>query len=237
MSSKRLKADDSPKSLPYDRKATNGTFYFKPNGLIKKTMSISMDGRVHHLVCYYSKHDATVGKNENQSWIALMSELRKIPIPKELIDQQATRKSYGLVNTTDLQALAEQEMQLLDDIEAKWSPGACDSLPSARRKSFSAISNKREDDLGMFRNRAVSEFNQAVPSTTPDISFVPVLLSSKDFQQQQYQYFPNYQNLGKKKVPHTSNPRPNYRGIKSTSTNPTNVFFNCTNNLQLPITW
>lgn len=43
---------DSPKSL----------FIIKEDGLIKKTLSMTIDGQLHHMVCYYSKLDFMLGK-------------------------------------------------------------------------------------------------------------------------------------------------------------------------------
>ena len=44
--------NDAPKSL----------FIIREDGLIKKTLSMTIDGQLHHLVCYYSKSDFFLGK-------------------------------------------------------------------------------------------------------------------------------------------------------------------------------
>lgn len=75
-----------------------GRYIFKPNGLIKKTISIRIDDHPHHLVCYYNRKDFCQGHLGGGSTFnsALMQEMRRVVIPPELLSQQSFRKPAGL---------------------------------------------------------------------------------------------------------------------------------------------
>lgn len=74
-----------------------GRYVFKPEGLIKKTISIRIDGHPHHLICYYNKRDFCQGHLGQSSFnVDLMRELRRVKIPPDLLAQQSFRKPTGL---------------------------------------------------------------------------------------------------------------------------------------------
>eukprot|EP00158_Paraphelidium_tribonemae_P003369 Partr_v1_DN26073_c1_g1_i2_m283 putative Regulatory protein len=66
-----------------------GTYYFKANGLIKKTISVNVDQVQYHMVCYYEKSEAISGQLMRPS---LDPALADITIPQSLLDQQSFRK-------------------------------------------------------------------------------------------------------------------------------------------------
>lgn len=81
----------------------------KPNGLLKKTISAKIDGMVHHLIAYFDENDFIVshngemnGNNQRDTFInTTMNELRKIPLPTDLLLEQTFRKSPLIANGTD----------------------------------------------------------------------------------------------------------------------------------------
>ena len=98
-----------------------GRYTFKSDGLIKKTISIQLEGHTHHLVAYYSLEDFCRGhlqlkeallqgteaetefKDTEQARAALpfdphlMEILRQVPIPVDLMLQQNFRKPAALL--------------------------------------------------------------------------------------------------------------------------------------------
>lgn len=82
-----------------------GRFIFKPGGLIKKTISIRIDNHPHHLICYYNKKDFCSGHIHKGTPLGsdfnheLMSKIREIPIPQELLAQQHFRKPVNVNRT------------------------------------------------------------------------------------------------------------------------------------------
>lgn len=90
-----------------------GRYEFKKDGLIKKTISIQLDGHTHHLVAYYSLEDFCRGHLKLSKMLAsppkeeaelaepneqvpfeprLMEMLRQVPIPVNLMMKQNFRK-------------------------------------------------------------------------------------------------------------------------------------------------
>lgn len=80
-------------------------YVFKSNGLLKKTISAKVDGRMQHLVCYFSEVDFLQSHSPQSSSTSttapaktardsspLMEELRKTRIPPDLVLQQNFRK-------------------------------------------------------------------------------------------------------------------------------------------------
>lgn len=73
----------------------------KPNGLLKKTISAKIDGMVHHLIAYFDEKDFIQSHKEGHANEAntihshdpTMNELRKIPIPTDLLLDQTFRKA------------------------------------------------------------------------------------------------------------------------------------------------
>ncbi len=119
-----------------------GKFVFKPGGLVKKTISIRIGDHPHHLVCYYNKKDFCQGHLGHSSFNAdLMTELRKVRIPAELMAQQSFRKPSGIV----VDAVPPQQQSQTRDVKRK---GAV----SKRRSSFpGAMANRsRKDSLTEF---------------------------------------------------------------------------------------
>lgn len=100
-----------------------GRYIFKADGLIKKTISIQLEGHTHHLVAYYSLEDfckghlqlnealneitelssepTTESSSSNSSHppfdAQLMEILRQVPIPVDLMLQQNFRKPAALL--------------------------------------------------------------------------------------------------------------------------------------------
>jgi hypothetical protein len=75
------------------KKATTGskgTYVFKDDGLIKKTISILMNGLTHHLICYYTKQDLTFGTLHSPR---SFQELCEINIGSDLYTHQNFRKA------------------------------------------------------------------------------------------------------------------------------------------------
>lgn len=77
------------KKLNGGQHSHKGRFVFKPGGLLKKTISAHVDAHIHHLVCYYTRRDLSVGTWDSR----LVDELRKVRIPKSLVLAQNFRKS------------------------------------------------------------------------------------------------------------------------------------------------
>lgn len=77
-----------------------GRYIFKPGGLIKKTISIRIDGHPHHLVCYYNKRDFCSSHLQNSTRAGqcssfnhdLMRAIREIKISEGMLAQQTFRK-------------------------------------------------------------------------------------------------------------------------------------------------
>ena len=77
--------------------ATGLRYSFKPAGLIKKTISARVDGRMQHLICYFSEADfirahSSQTRGVRRALPELLVELRKTPIPADLVLQQNFRK-------------------------------------------------------------------------------------------------------------------------------------------------
>jgi hypothetical protein len=68
-------------------------FAFKENGLIKKTISITMQGHTHHLICYYTKRDHIQGTLPGTGWQELHATLDTVEIPPDLLTNQSFRKA------------------------------------------------------------------------------------------------------------------------------------------------
>ena len=68
-------------------------FAFKENGLIKKTISITIQGHAHHLICYYSKRDHAQGTLPGTGWQELHATLDTVEIPPDLLTNQSFRKA------------------------------------------------------------------------------------------------------------------------------------------------
>ena len=67
-------------------------YQFKAEGLIKKTISARVDGRLQHLVCYYSKQDFCEPAGSALQRLPQMAELRAWPVPIDLMIAQNFRK-------------------------------------------------------------------------------------------------------------------------------------------------
>jgi hypothetical protein len=71
----------------------NTKYIFRPDGLIKKTISAKVDGRMQHLVCYFSEADFIVSHSGRHGKVTqLLEELRRTRIPADLVLQQNFRK-------------------------------------------------------------------------------------------------------------------------------------------------
>lgn len=84
LKSKKLQAVGSPTK-----------YIFKPGGLIKKTISARVDGRMQHLVCYFDEPSfllSHAGNRPRAPPTPLLTELRKTRIPADLVLQQNFRK-------------------------------------------------------------------------------------------------------------------------------------------------
>ena len=68
-----------------------GRYIFAPGGLIKKTISASIDGHVHHLICYYSAHDFC-SKDVARFDAHMHALMQETPIPMDLLLDQTFRK-------------------------------------------------------------------------------------------------------------------------------------------------
>lgn len=89
------------KKLQASSGSANGSqtrYVFKPDGLIKKTISARVDSRMQHLVCYFNEHDFIFthsgSARPDRAFAAnpLMEELRRTRIPADLVLQQNFRK-------------------------------------------------------------------------------------------------------------------------------------------------
>jgi hypothetical protein len=67
-------------------------YQLKSDGLIKKTISAKVDGRLQHLVCYYSKRDFCDPGGGPLRHLPQMLELRQWPVPLDLMLHQNFRK-------------------------------------------------------------------------------------------------------------------------------------------------
>lgn len=72
----------------------NTRYVFKPDGLIKKTISARVDGRMQHLICYFDEADFIMAHSGRMriKGSGLMEELRRTRIPPDLVLQQNFRK-------------------------------------------------------------------------------------------------------------------------------------------------
>ncbi|PAV16109.1 protein related to pac2 [Pyrrhoderma noxium] len=61
---------------------------FKPNGLIKKTITVVVDGSDHHLIAYYSQEDVKLGRLLP---LASRSDIMALDIPPELLESTKFR--------------------------------------------------------------------------------------------------------------------------------------------------
>lgn len=68
-------------------------FEFKQNGLIKKTISITLGNRVHHMICYVSQAEFIAGFLKDPKGMEMTRALSKVPIPSDAILNQSFRKS------------------------------------------------------------------------------------------------------------------------------------------------
>ncbi|KGG52664.1 gluconate transporter inducer Gti1 [Mitosporidium daphniae] len=77
-SSSTQASNDAPKSL----------FIIREDGLIKKTLSMTIDGQLHHLVCYYSKSDFFLGKESKG--------LPSIPPSDQIVENDISERTFSL---------------------------------------------------------------------------------------------------------------------------------------------
>ena len=70
-------------------------FTFREGGLIKKTISVTIQGHIHHLICYYSKQDFFSGTLQDslEASIKAATELQAVPIGEDLLGNQSFRKA------------------------------------------------------------------------------------------------------------------------------------------------
>ena len=68
-------------------------FTVKSNGLIKKTISVTIDHRVHHLVCYYSQEEFIQGKINDPKGMEMTLMLRQTEIPTGITLNNNFRRS------------------------------------------------------------------------------------------------------------------------------------------------
>lgn len=73
-------------------------FSFSKNGLIKKTISVTIGEHVHHLICYYSKKDfdasalLDISSEAQEAVTKLANELQMVTIGEDLLNKQSFRK-------------------------------------------------------------------------------------------------------------------------------------------------
>jgi hypothetical protein len=94
--------DDSTETLTSNK----GTYYFKDDGLVKKTISINVDDIQHHLICYFTKADAAscLGQPPPPTRTRITNlirpsddpKLKHIAVSDRLIKDQAFRKPVSL---------------------------------------------------------------------------------------------------------------------------------------------
>jgi len=113
--SKKLQSSAQPTSSAFSPSTTlaRPRYRFRPNGLLKKTISAKVDGRIQHLVCYFSEadflrvhtshHDDEHTQQHQQQdgermelLKGLLDELRKTQVPVDLLMQQTFRKPTDL---------------------------------------------------------------------------------------------------------------------------------------------
>lgn len=74
-------------------------FSFSKNGLIKKTISVTIDKHIHHLICYYTKRDfdasalLDISEETREAVTKLSNELQMVTIGSDLLYNQSFRKS------------------------------------------------------------------------------------------------------------------------------------------------
>lgn len=85
-------------------------YQFKADGLIKKTISARVDGRLQHLVCYYSKQDFCEPATSSLQRLPQMLELRSWPVPIDLMIAQNFRKPPLADEPQNNQPIAPQQI-------------------------------------------------------------------------------------------------------------------------------
>ncbi|EPX71340.1 gluconate transporter inducer Gti1 [Schizosaccharomyces octosporus yFS286] len=66
----------------------NDAYSFKEGGLVKKTISLTINGQLHHLISYYTAEDVLSGKLKTPSSMPLF---RQLPISPELLESKNFR--------------------------------------------------------------------------------------------------------------------------------------------------
>ncbi|KAJ3084593.1 hypothetical protein HK102_000612, partial [Quaeritorhiza haematococci] len=104
---------------------SKGTYIFKENGLIKKTVSIVLEGVQQHLVCYFTKEDVARGKLVPPRYV---SELANQKIPTDLIlDQNFRKPPLPPAIQSQMEHLQQQKQQLFR--KGSTSPGDAVGTP------------------------------------------------------------------------------------------------------------
>lgn len=80
------------------------SYGFKPDGLVKKTMSVTVQGVTHHLVSYYSVHDVIANNLRTPSQVDNLQYIRPRP---ELTSKQSFRSP--LEDNDDVDGIREQQ--------------------------------------------------------------------------------------------------------------------------------
>lgn len=133
-----------------------GRYIFKPGGLIKKTISIKIDGHPHHLICYYDKRDFCQGHLGTSSFNeALMGEIRKIRIPPDLIAQQNFRKP--LLESSLAYFKGEEELPLVAPVRK----------PSKRRSSYPGATSGKRSSITTGSELIYSGYVPILPALDP----------------------------------------------------------------------
>ena len=73
-------------------RAAKAKYSAKTNGLVKKTMSVTIDGDVQHLICYYSQEEFIQQGMNDPKAMEMTEMLRRIPEPDDIILKHDFRK-------------------------------------------------------------------------------------------------------------------------------------------------
>ncbi|KAI1316217.1 hypothetical protein EDD11_010327 [Mortierella claussenii] len=163
------------------------SYRFKKNGLVKKTMSIVVNGVSQHLISYYSKDDVLAGKLRTPSSVP---ELASLEISPEFLMKQNFR----------IPPTVEQSYDLSDHMQSPVSNNHSPRTPSGSFHTMGA--NGADFTPAGFNNHHVR------PKTEPDlVGSSPLDVFSKPYHHQQTHHHMHQQQSGYHSMTHFGGPQ------------------------------
>ncbi|OBZ72400.1 Global transcription regulator sge1 [Grifola frondosa] len=115
--------------VPRGGQGTEGPLAFKPRGLIKKTITVKIDGSDHHLISYYTQEDVDLGRLQRPT---CRPDLLALEIPPELTQSTNFRYPPRLEETyEDSPCHSQTHCRDGIDNQSERTPGFASASPRA----------------------------------------------------------------------------------------------------------